>query len=358
MNGRGQESQQQSQQSSTQLEFSQAMTDFKVMFPDLDVDVIEAVLRSNNGAVDATIDQLLTMTADNETGAGGNTGNRDTALPSYHEAVDTTDTMTQMFGAASVDDRPGPDLLSGLGACAVGGNTGHSGHQGASLRSIRNWNPPLLGKLPSDFLRLRSSSHHKPGHTGHSYTHQDRYHPDREHRRTRDDHHPEQPGASSSSSRNQQLLEDEKFAMMLQNEEFMRELRGNQEFMSALANDNDCDQEDHHQSHHQEYQDRPKDATTKKHHLMDDALFREKLKNMGKTSKQKFAKIATMFSRQRGVGRVLGHAPAPSKDNLLLAGDPVAHQRLEDSDTDEESHCTTKVSHFITLQNESPNVLI
>ena len=71
-------------QGSTQLDFSQAMADFKIMFPNMDVDVIEAVLRSNSGAVDATIDQLLTMTADNEGG--------DTALPSYrsepyHHAV-------------------------------------------------------------------------------------------------------------------------------------------------------------------------------------------------------------------------------------------------------------------------------
>ena len=69
---------------------------------------------------------------------------------------------------------------------------------------------------------------------------------------------------------------------------------------------------------------------------------------MGKTSKQKFAKLATMFSRQRsGVGRVLGqslgHAPAPSKDNLLLNADPVAHSRLEDSDSEDDTHCTTKV---------------
>ena len=65
---------------------------------------------------------------------------------------------------------------------------------------------------------------------------------------------------------------------------------------------------------------------------------------MGKTSKQKFAKLATMFSRQRsGVGRVLGHAPAPSKDNLLLNADPVSHTRLEDSDSEDDTHCTTKV---------------
>ena len=38
------------------------MTDFRVMFPDMDAEVIEAVLRANNGAVDATIDNLLAMT--------------------------------------------------------------------------------------------------------------------------------------------------------------------------------------------------------------------------------------------------------------------------------------------------------
>lgn len=32
-------------QQSTQLEFSQAMDDFKTMFPNMDTDVIEAVLR-------------------------------------------------------------------------------------------------------------------------------------------------------------------------------------------------------------------------------------------------------------------------------------------------------------------------
>jgi len=41
-----------------ELEFHQAMTDFNIMFPDFELNVIEAILRSNGGAVDATIDQL------------------------------------------------------------------------------------------------------------------------------------------------------------------------------------------------------------------------------------------------------------------------------------------------------------
>lgn len=52
--------------STLQLEFAQAMSDFKIMFPDMERDVIEAVLRANQGAVDATIDQLLAMSVDNQ----------------------------------------------------------------------------------------------------------------------------------------------------------------------------------------------------------------------------------------------------------------------------------------------------
>lgn len=48
------------------LEFNQAMEDFKTMFPSMDDEVIECVLRSNNGAVDATIDQLLQMSIDGQ----------------------------------------------------------------------------------------------------------------------------------------------------------------------------------------------------------------------------------------------------------------------------------------------------
>lgn len=52
--------------STMQLDFLQAMSDFTTMFPDMDRDVIEAVLRCNKGAVDATIDQLLAMSTDNQ----------------------------------------------------------------------------------------------------------------------------------------------------------------------------------------------------------------------------------------------------------------------------------------------------
>lgn len=43
------------------------MNDFRSMFPGLEVELIESVLRANNGAVDDTIDALLTMNFEEKT---------------------------------------------------------------------------------------------------------------------------------------------------------------------------------------------------------------------------------------------------------------------------------------------------
>ena len=67
--------------------------------------------------------------------------------------------------------------------------------------------------------------------------------------------------------------------------------------------------------------------------MMDEAVFREKLKNMGKTSKRKFSQLASMFSRRKGAKQLLGHAPAPSKDNLLLNAEPLVNDFDSDEDT-------------------------
>ena len=82
---------------------------------------------------------------------------------------------------------------------------------------------------------------------------------------------------------------------------------------------------------------------------MDDALFKERLKNMGKQSKQKFTKLANMFHGRRGAQRLLGHAPAPSKDNLLLNAEPLVDARDSDSGSDDERHSTTKVNGKLTF---------
>ena len=74
--------------------------------------------------------------------------------------------------------------------------------------------------------------------------------------------------------------------------------------------------------------------------MMDEAVFREKLKNMGKTSKRKFSQLASMFSRRKGAKQLLGHAPAPSKDNLLLNAEPL----VNDFDSDDDATAAGKAS--------------
>lgn len=74
---------------SNSIEFQSAMNDFKIMFPDMvrklfqnfslyyentlifiiltkDSEVIEEILRCNRGSVERTIDQLLSITSDNQ----------------------------------------------------------------------------------------------------------------------------------------------------------------------------------------------------------------------------------------------------------------------------------------------------
>ncbi|XP_032573939.1 CUE domain-containing protein 1 isoform X3 [Drosophila sechellia] len=226
--------------STLQLEFSQAMTDFKKMFPDIDREVIEAILRANLGAVDQTIDALLAMSIDNQSLINLNDSDRDRQL------VDTTDGGGA--GAVGAPGAPGA-LLPTTGASPNHQNTGASPKQrplgaanskGSSQNNTptkrsRRWNPPILGPLPAGFLRISPA-----------------------------------PGQQDFE------LPDEQFALMLQNEEFMNQLRWNQDFMNALE---------------KEQNGKAKGE--------DDAPFQERLKNMGKMSRKKFLQMARVFTWQR-----------------------------------------------------------
>ena len=117
-----------------------------------------------------------------------------------------------------------------------------------------------------------------------------------------------------------QMLEDEKFAIMLQNEEFMAELRGNREFLSAL--EEEAAGADHFYHQHQQSQPPPQQQQVLQQAAkkgggggggggalgMDDAMFREKLKNMGKQSKQTFRLVWLITGT---VGTVAGRSRWP-----------------------------------------------
>lgn len=117
--------------STTQLEFQQAMQDFKTMFPEMDHDVIEEVLRANQGAVDATIDQLLSMTTDN----------LNEALRLHLEKLEEENGGNDLRFKDSVNP---PDItINSLSS---------------PLKVSKKWCPPLLGPLPPTFLRIEPTN--------------------------------------------------------------------------------------------------------------------------------------------------------------------------------------------------------
>jgi len=129
--------------------------------------IYQAVLRSNQGAVNTTIDQLLTMSTDNEN-------------EKIRSELEQKEEVTKLSDTAK---SPRKDLNK-------------------SLKTVNKWQPPLLGPLPDTFLRLPQQ--------------------------TSDDN------IDSAYSQESSMLEDERIAMFLQNEEFMAELRWNEDFMSTL----------------------------------------------------------------------------------------------------------------------------
>lgn len=157
----------------------------------------------------------------------------------------------------------------------------------------RCWNPPLLGNLPEDFLRiLPQQAAHTQGSPGCRQP------------------VPRGQGSLEQERRWKQYLEDERIALFLQNEEFMKELQRNRDFLLALERDR------------LKYESKkskltsaavsndfcfssviPGDVATPGTSeagsaVSDDALFRDKLKHMGKSTRKKLFELARAFSEK------------------------------------------------------------
>ncbi|XP_022254596.1 CUE domain-containing protein 1-like [Limulus polyphemus] len=369
-------------QSVTQLEFHQAMRDFKTMFPEMDEDVIEVVLRANSGAVDATIDQLLAMSTDNENERLRTeldaTENDEvppcyspaTPPPSYQQAVPYAQSpahspaaVIDQSSTATINSSPTiprrPQQVQPRSQLSksflqpyvsqtlpLPKRTSEKSNQkiekpNVPLKILRNWQPPLLGPLPSRFLRLEEMKH--PMKYGLKITNQQVSKGNRNvtvlsssvlQQRMEENERQRQLSQSTEDPGLSQFLEDERIALFLQNEEFMQELRHNKEFMSTLERASSDDEDDKLKQ--------PPDEMDSFHYSQPihaigddpDAAFREKLRNMGKLSKRKFTQLAKLFSRRKrsGFRQFLGDGTNPSQDNLLLTEDNNSEISEEDSD--------------------------
>uniref|UniRef100_A0A1B0DA36 Uncharacterized protein n=1 Tax=Phlebotomus papatasi TaxID=29031 RepID=A0A1B0DA36_PHLPP len=141
--------------STMQLEFSQAMSDFKTMFPEMDRDVIEAVLRVNKGAVDATIDQLLAMSTDNQNEKLRNelekSGSDSPQKKSSRETSPIPSTTPEKHNSLLSTS---PAALTSTGASPKVKKTSTSPEAAAAPRKTKRWDPPILSPLPPTFLRV------------------------------------------------------------------------------------------------------------------------------------------------------------------------------------------------------------
>jgi len=106
-------------------------------------------------------------------------------------------------------------------------------------------------------------------------------------------------GIDLTYSQENSMLEDERIAMFLQNEEFMAELRWNEDFLSTLEHDSKLEKCSSQTGHD------------------DEDLFKERLKNMGKLSRRKFAQLTKVFTRSKKRGGRQLLPPTASCDDLL-----------------------------------------
>nr|XP_020642592.1 CUE domain-containing protein 1 [Pogona vitticeps]XP_020642593.1 CUE domain-containing protein 1 [Pogona vitticeps]XP_020642594.1 CUE domain-containing protein 1 [Pogona vitticeps]XP_020642595.1 CUE domain-containing protein 1 [Pogona vitticeps] len=281
------------------LEFNQAMEDFKTMFPNMDYDIIECVLRANNGAVDATIDQLLQMNLDSS-GCDDSSDSDDSIPPEILERTLEPDSSDEepppVYSPPSYDmhvfDRQYPQAPPTPPPRIDIQNS--SGLQ--AQKRYRNWNPPLLGNLPDDFLRILPQQMNEIQSLQSS------------HQTTPSPRSQRAQGSLDQERKWKQYLEDERIALFLQNEEFMKELQRNRDFLLALERDrlryeskkskmNSTAVSSDARSSSVIPDDVARSLTgVASGAVSDDALFRDKLKHMGKSTRKKLFELARAFS--------------------------------------------------------------
>lgn len=336
------------------------------------LDVIETVLRANNGAVDSTIDQLLQISSENQ-----NANSRPNNGPSkvswiiiiqvtLNEQLITVSLLKPPSYSSSMQSNspynPSKNLnlnstpkekvqKSTLKQLDLLGNQAQqqlidfdtidaqacSTSFGRKATASR-FNPPLVGSLPNDFLRItpnaeKISSQQSAVAANQNLIRQSSTSSGTDHqinhqllRKKMEENERQRLTSNIDDKEIAQYLEDERIALMLQNQEFVEELRRNKEFMSAL----NYDAMSHNtrvKGFHSENHPGSHGASDSNAQNFSDADFKERIRKMSEMSRKKFAQLAGLFSKRKGSG-------LPSRDNLLL-GDQYAQLENDYSDSEE-----------------------
>jgi len=298
------------------LNFQKAMSDFSIMFPEIERDVIETVLRANNGVVQPTIDQLLVLQESASIESGKTMQeNSPTELPSYEESSlgKSTEEAPPAYADVWRDNtvtRPSPSPVTHNRTF----DNNFQEMNNSFFTNFSRWKAPLVGKLPDDFLKLETvlyspvTSSTRVGNEG--TVNKGKLNKGRD----ADDF--------MTEDELEQFMEDEKLAMFLQNEEFLRELRRNKEFVNSLEADHKLatgSGASSIQPNAESYTSggaRPRTTPGQ-----EDAAFKMKLKHMGKSTRKRFGKMAKKFSRNKN---------APSK--VIFASESTFNLLEEESD--------------------------
>ncbi|EDV24119.1 uncharacterized protein TRIADDRAFT_57285 [Trichoplax adhaerens] len=213
------------------LGFQEAMENFSTMFPTMDRSIIEAVLRSCNGHIQRTIDKLLVMTDSSPTDEIL-TGGDQPQIVSLSANTDTSSNSTNLPLGSTENNHP--DMLLSIDQSFGNNNNNrdnniydnnlnlhNNNNAGRPTTYTSKYHPPLVGRLPDDFLRI------KPTRSSHRQT----------------------PTYDPVAL---QMMEDERLAKWLQNEEFMRHLQSNEDFVRSLETEHN-----HHNRRSRRQGDRP-----------------------------------------------------------------------------------------------------
>jgi hypothetical protein len=273
--------------STNQLNFYESMYHFRKMFPNVDSDVIECVLRSNSGAIDKTIDHLLTMNHhhndvishhdENELKPINNNLNNLDMPPSYTEFM-SSKVLTESSNIATVVDlnvdmnkseKKFQDLVQDDAISTLINVTNEKTIiKSCSRRNtdefIAKFNKIVIGELAKDFLRVKLTSdqvkkikcsikkakrseiaailnNKEPDKPDLSFEMRKRLNILNE--QVADDivddcgepwRQRYQEVSKSYERKRQQMLQDEYLAKLMQNEEFLNELKTDKDFIQTL----------------------------------------------------------------------------------------------------------------------------